>query len=71
MQNLFEERYTDGLAVRAYVIVLLLDSVFVYLRVASETQHKGFNHQSNLILNDCVILYVRPDAAYKHTPNDS
>ena len=71
MQNLFEERYTDGLAIRAYVIVLLLDSVFVYLRVASETKHKSFDHQSNLILNDCIILDMRANAANKHTPDDS
>lgn len=70
MQNFLEERNTNGLSIRTNIIVLLLKYVFVYLRVASETKHKGFDHQSNLILNDCIILYVRPNATNQHTPND-
>ena len=71
MQNLLEERNADGLAIRAYIIVLLLNRLFVNLRVASETEHKGFDHQSNLILNNCIVLYMRTDATNQNSLDDS
>jgi hypothetical protein len=68
---LFEEGDAYGLAIRAYIIVLLLNRLFVNLRVASETQHKGFDHQSYLILNYCIVLNMRTDATNKNALDDS